>query len=482
MKFFNRFSKSQLILIVIILIGLFFRLYKVQQFYTFDHDQDLFSWIVKDIWVDHHIRLIGQETSLDGVYIGPFYYYSLIPFFVIFKMDPIGAIAQAILISMLSFISIYYVFKKLFSENVGLIGAFLYAVSMPIALLDRWVVPTQPIFLWSIWFLYALFLLLKGKQAGLIYAGVLVGLIWHIHVGLLPLTILIPIAIFLSKKKIKIKNLVTGLILFTMLMSPFWMFELRHGFLELRGFLNSLGLERGEASGFTRFIRIIDGSSFSITGAYLLKPKFHHFLSFLIIVSVVIYEKHRRVLANRQILLMFAWIAILITAQQISKRAVPEYYFNSIIVVSLLVFSLFITNLKIFVILPILLLLNLFFLITRPEMTNNYLQKKLLVEYISRDAKINNYPCVGIDYIAELGKSVGFRYLFWKNNLKTVKPNIGAPNYKIVIPATSWEKVELKVDYKFGAYGVISPKPQSTTVEICNNPNNQFLPLLGFTR
>lgn len=474
--------KSILVLVLILLIGLFFRLYRVHEFYTFDHDQDLFSWIVKDIWVDHHIRLIGQETSLDGVYIGPLYYYSLIPFFAAFKMDPIGAVAQATLIGILSIFSIYYVFKKLFNTSAALIGAFIYAVSVPIAFLDRWVVPTQPTFLWSIWFLYTIFLLLTGNQRGLIYAGILAGLIWHIHIGLLPLMFLIPFSIFLSKKSLKMKHLLIGLLAFSIFTSPFWVFEIRHNFIEIHGFLSSVGLERGEAYGLKRLSRIIDGSSFSITGAYLLKPKLNHFLSYLIIIAVIIYGKSRKYLNKNQILLIFSWMLLMVVAQQISKRAVPEYYFNSFIPVSLLMFSLFIAFSRAYAMLPILLLLNLFFLYSKPVMTNNYLQKKLTVEYINHDATKNNYPCVGIEYIADLGKNVGFRYLFWKNNLNIVRPNIGASNYKIVIPATSWEKIEFDVDHKFGAYGVIIPRFQSTTKEACIKPENQFLPPLGFTR
>ncbi|MDO8657992.1 MAG: hypothetical protein Q7K55_04580, partial [Candidatus Levybacteria bacterium] len=66
---------SKPLLILILLLGLFFRIYKLEIFYPWGHDQDLFAWIAKDILIDGHFRLIGQETSIIGVFIGPLFYY-----------------------------------------------------------------------------------------------------------------------------------------------------------------------------------------------------------------------------------------------------------------------------------------------------------------------------------------------------------------------------------------------------------------------
>lgn len=62
-------------LFIIPLIGLFFRTYKVIDRFNFDQDGDLASWIVKDIVVNYHPRLVGQLTTAPGIFIGPFYYY-----------------------------------------------------------------------------------------------------------------------------------------------------------------------------------------------------------------------------------------------------------------------------------------------------------------------------------------------------------------------------------------------------------------------
>src|SRR3989338_9951008 len=108
------FSAKWFPLLFIIGVALFFRLYKLKEFYGFAHDQDLYSFVVRDI-LSGHFRLIGQMTSVDGVFIGPLYYYLLVPFFALFKMDPLSAVIPSTLIGILTIISIYWVFSKLFN-------------------------------------------------------------------------------------------------------------------------------------------------------------------------------------------------------------------------------------------------------------------------------------------------------------------------------------------------------------------------------
>lgn len=72
-------NRKFLILGFIILLGLFFRTYKVVDNLSFAHDSDLYSWIAKDIIVDKHFRLIGQLTTAPGIYIGGLFYFLLFP-------------------------------------------------------------------------------------------------------------------------------------------------------------------------------------------------------------------------------------------------------------------------------------------------------------------------------------------------------------------------------------------------------------------
>src|SRR3989344_4950373 len=127
------------VLMLILFVGLFLRLYKLQELYIFAHDQDLYSWIVKDIWIDKHFRLIGQITSFPGVFIGSLYYYLLVPFFILSKLDPWGAGLLGGAIGLLNIASIYKVFSRISNYWVGIIGSLIYAVSWGTVMFDRWI-------------------------------------------------------------------------------------------------------------------------------------------------------------------------------------------------------------------------------------------------------------------------------------------------------------------------------------------------------
>src|SRR3989338_6869626 len=151
-----------LILSLILSIGLFFRTYQIIERFEFAHDGDLYSWIVKDIVVNHHFRLIGQLTSAPGIFIGGLFYYLLIPFFLLSNMDPIGTTSFAIIIGLTTIFSLYFVLSKLFKTEVGLIAAFLYATLITTVNADRWIVPTVTTNLWVIWYLYSILKIARG--------------------------------------------------------------------------------------------------------------------------------------------------------------------------------------------------------------------------------------------------------------------------------------------------------------------------------
>ena len=169
--------KSQLVLIVALILGLLMRGVGAIDRFNYNHDNDLSSWIIKDIVVDHHPRLIGQLTSEQGIFIGPLFYYALIPFYWLSNWDPIGGLALSILIGVVGIISSWHIFRKLYGDSTGNVAALGYAVSFGLSQAERDVVPTTPVFLWAIWFFYGINLLFRGEKKGLIILGILIGLI-----------------------------------------------------------------------------------------------------------------------------------------------------------------------------------------------------------------------------------------------------------------------------------------------------------------
>src|SRR5688572_14384526 len=109
-SFFKKHKKEIIIVSLILIIGMYFRTYRLVEKMEFAHDADLYSWFVKDVVIDKHIRLIGQLTSADGIFIGPLFYYALIPFFLMTGMDPVGGNWLMVILGAATMLSYYFVF------------------------------------------------------------------------------------------------------------------------------------------------------------------------------------------------------------------------------------------------------------------------------------------------------------------------------------------------------------------------------------
>ncbi|MDO8573674.1 MAG: glycosyltransferase family 39 protein [Candidatus Daviesbacteria bacterium] len=491
----KRLGSPKFLLLVILLLGLFFRIYKLEIFFPWGHDQDLFAWIAKDMIIDHHFRLIGQETSITGVFIGPVFYYLMAISMALFKMNPLGVYIPITIISLLTIFSIYWVFNKFFGKNIGLIGSFLYAISPGIILLDRWVVPTQPTNLWVIWYLYVLLEILSGKLP-LILIGILVGLIWHVHVAFVPLLILVPVALWLSKKRgnkirINTKSIVISFLMFFSLLLPFFTFEIRHGFQQIKGLTRATYEEKGDVKGLKRFAKVLNISGRSLGGIFLLDKnpsiaaEFFMLLPVLFLFSVIYLYKIKKLTRN-QTIIFGLWIGIDLLTQFISKRSIPEYYFANLFIVFFLMSAILVSTISIkrpFLISLLIvtsLLITISWLITQPDELGGFLQKRKTIEYIKGNALANNYSCIAINYVeGQPGLPNGFRYLFWLNNLKVITAANDVPVYSIVTP---WTISGDEINAKFGMFGVILPHQKNLDFKVCSDPKRQLLPLWGFTK
>lgn len=481
-------NRVWLILGLILLIAAFFRFYKLDIFFIFEHDQDLLSWIVKDIWIERHLRLIGQLTSIEGVFIGPLFYYLAVPFYVTFGMNPISAAYLASIIGLLTVLSIYFVFQRFFGKVVGLFGALIYATSLGPVFFDKWAVPTQPTMLWCIWFLFAVFNLAEGKTKSLIIASILIGLIWHIHIALLPLIPLFIFAFFLKKQKITPKIAVASLAALVFLTLPFWLFEIKQNFLQTKSLIFSKGGAGEILVGWERLLKILDATGIIFRDAFFKGWEIPKYLVLGASIFLFIFSIYKKLLTKKQILLIVSWIALVFLVQMITKNPISEYYVSNLTIIPILLASLMLgflyhqKSLRYFAIGLVLAytLFNTFLLLTKPEDWHHYKFREQTAEYIRQDAQKNNYECISHTFInSRLGTGVGFRYLLWWKGVDLVRRESGVPLYTIVIPYDAVPKEQLSAQFKY--FGVINPERKNYDFSTCKDPQYEMIPLLGFT-
>lgn len=494
MKNLILFIKKNKIILAIIATGLFLRAYLPAQLFLYGHDQDLAGWVIKDVVVNKHIRLIGQETSTQGIFIGPLFYYLLIPFYLVFNMDPTGGVVLVAILGVFTIWSLYFVFARIFSKNVGLIAAFLYAVSFYTIFNDREIVPTMPVITWSVWYFYAMNLLLKGKQR-FVYPllGVLLGLIWHINFALALLLPLILIAAVLSKKRIDGRALGTGVVTLFITSLPLVIFELRHGFLQTKALYVSLTTpQHAIVSGFEKLRRVVHLSSKNVSGLVwgdLSWIKYEVLAAFLILVFVFLAV--RKVITKKQTILISVWLLIYISFFSLYSKVVSEYYLNGMLVIWITILTLGISYLfskksskkygAILLAIFALININRFFSISINR--SGYLERKAVVAEIKRDADVRGFPCVAVSYITNPGYELGYRYFYWLENMHVNHSESQSPVYTVVFPL----KPIFPVHKTFGAIGLIYPDyPRYTKEgieESCSGENSNLTdPMFGYTQ
>ena len=481
------------VLWIILIFGLVFRLINFESSFFFAHDQDLYSWIAKDIVINHHLRLVGQLTSVDGVFIGSFYYYLMAAFYYVFKMNPLSAVIPLTIIGVFSIWSIYWVVSKNFSKRSGLVAAFIYAVSLGVVSFDRWSVPTQPTLIWSIWFLAVILGLGKGNLRYLPLYGFLCGFVWQLHIALLPI-LLIPIIAYIvgghkinllwDKKNVRI--VLASVSIFVLTMSPFLMFELKHNFLQVKSMAVGISKNTGGLSGMNKLVKVIDASGREFQQRFWIGDfvSFSElFWIFLIVMAtlLVIYKK-----IDLRILSMFVlWYLLIMLAQFSSKRVVSEYYFTNLVPIYILISALFIDSFvgkKVMYFLAGLYFgVNGWWLLTKSDYDQSYRYRRELVEFVKNDSMVNKFPCIAVNFISDPGVGVGFRYLFWYYGVDLVKPGTpGVPVYNVPIP---WQLSVSESPKQFGRFGLLMPVKTKSLINKpdCHKLEYQLDPLLGYT-
>ena len=124
-----------------------------------------------------------------------------------------------------------------------------------------------------------------------------------------------------------------------------------------------------------------------------------------------------------------------------------------------------------------LLIVNIVGMINYPYNDTGYNEKTRVTEFIRSDLLQNNYPCMAISFITNPGEGVGYRYLFWKNGIKTTAISSDVPVYTIVMP---WWFSTDSVVVKYGKVGVIPPKEKAYDFSKCQEDLNTTTDMFGF--
>jgi len=236
--------------LAILLLASFVRLYHIREFVVFLGDEGRDALVVKRMIVDHDLTLLGPTASVGGFYLGPVYYYFMIPAMILSGLDPVGPAIMVALMGIATVAILYLVLRDWFGPFPATIASLLYALSPGIVTFSRSSWNPNPMPLFSLLALVLLSYSIRQKKLLLTFASTLCfGIAIQLHyLGLLLAPVLAAITLIQAPRKTWLKLIPVEIFGFLAGASMYLAFEIRHNFPNIRSvieFINRAGATTG---------------------------------------------------------------------------------------------------------------------------------------------------------------------------------------------------------------------------------------------
>lgn len=409
----------------------------------FDFDQEYAVNFAYNVLHVYPIQLIGQGLSVEGLFMGPWYFYYLVPFFAITGLHPLGGFIASIIFSFLIILTYFLVGKSLFGIKEGFIAAFIRSILVTEIGNDLSMAPAyaSELFVLITWFLFYKYW--RGQTKYLPFLGFVFGLYTSIHPILFPFYIVFLILILLKRKLPSIKLTILSTVTFLIPITPLIIFEYLHNFLEVRRLLEIFGLD---SSGANHISNIIKYLSFNIKEpqrilAFNFIPKEFFIFLFLSITLLLILKQMGFWKDSFHKISLLITYSVFIIYYTFFPTHVPEYYFQALTTLTILYVSanlIFLTKKRLLIVLLIILInitvTNIQGLQTKWNSPSSvsFNQKDTIVKEIIKRTPQNQEFYVA--YIKEPGWNFGFDYLFKYYGKIPQTREAKPPVYTIVIP------------------------------------------------
>jgi 4-amino-4-deoxy-L-arabinose transferase-like glycosyltransferase len=438
MSFFNKnvmakikvtdILKQNWLLILILLVGAFMRLYKIDSYMTFLGDEGRDAIIVRNLLVHFDPILIGPGTSVGNMYLGPLYYYFMAPFLFLSNFSPVGPAVGVALLGLATIYLVYITGKDWFEKTAGLIAALFFAISPTVIVYSRssWNPNIMPFFallsVYAIWKVYKhkQSLPLRGKQyIYLILSAISFAFVLQSHyLGVLLLPVIL-IYWFLSK--VPKKYTLVSISIFLFLMSPLLIFDIRHDWMNTKALYKFLTIREEVISvnplnSVSRAYPLFEQINSSMITAKT--EPFGQIVSISIILFLILIP-----FSNKKIFIL--WLISGIIGLGLYKQNVYDHYFGFMFPIPFLLIGFFWEKLynskyKIFGILflGILIFINLANNPLRNSPNNQMKRAENVANKIIEESKDKYF---NIAVVAEQNYEDGYQYILEKNNSKMIE-------------------------------------------------------------
>lgn len=351
-----RYIKNNWIIILILLVGAFLRLYKIDQYMTFLGDEGRDAIVVRNLLVHADPILIGPGTSVGGMYLGPLYYYFMAPFLLLSNFSPVGPAVGVALLGVATIYLVFVVGNDWFDKKAGLIASLLFAISPTIINYSHssWNPNVMPFFallsVYSIWKVYSGYKQSLASSAGkykwLIITAISFAFVLNSHyLGIFLVPVLF---IYWYLSRVSKRYTLISILLFTFLMSPLLIFDIRHNWMNSKAFYKFITVkeETSIVKPTTTMFKIYPIFEQINTSMLTAKHSSGKIITLLFITWIIYHltNNKQKTKFKKQHYLLFSWSIVGLLGLGLYKDNIHDHYFGFLFPVPFLLLGAFISE------------------------------------------------------------------------------------------------------------------------------------------
>lgn len=428
--------------LVILALATFLRFYRLPEMASFDFDQEYAANFAYSVLKEYPIQLIGQGLSVEGLFMGPLYFYYLVPFFFFSNLHPLGGFVGSAILGTITVAAYFFVGKSLFGVKAGLIAVFIRAVIFTELLHDWAMTPaysSELLVLLTWWIFYKYW---EGEVKYLPLLGLIFGLYTSIHPILFPFY-LVFLALLLIKRKLpNFKTLALSFTTFIIPLLPLIIFEFFHQFWEVRTLISFFNGASGGGLHYPSLYFKFNIAEFQRILSFHFIPAPTFLIIFLFIFLLLVIQKPGFWKNKFHSTLPLITYFIFLIYYALFPKKIPEYYFLALTSLAIFYTGATLSLLKkskISLIILTLILVNITY-VNFQQIWERWNNSSLITlankDFIVKEI-LKNQPKdqeFFVSYIKYPGWNTGFDYLFKLYGQIPQTREASPPVYSIVIP------------------------------------------------
>ncbi len=409
-----RISLPSLLLVSIILITVFLRLFRINENLVFNGELGDNYLAIRSTIGNGIFPLLGPPTSHPWLSFGPLFYYVLAPFLILNKWNPNTGAYFFGVISVIAVILNYFLVKKYFGIKTALISCYLIAIS------TAWInVARQARFFSMVVYLFYPFFLLIEERKHFFLLGLVFGVMLNFHLAPIFLIPVLLILIWRKRREVTKKQMFLLIVGFLVSNIPFVIYNFKTHFEMITKFVVWIPYRSVIYHNFNLAFTMQE--IYNFFGGLLLLP---------VVLSIYL-ERRNRVVQTLVLFLFFGILAL------IFHKDPPEHYFYVLYAIPIILISILINKLNNFLVCSILILTTVmnfsflfsdkWFYIDETKVVQNtnvpYNLQQIAANKIISDAKGKPFNLKRIGYSDQFDDyyEQNYDYLLWLNGNKPKK-------------------------------------------------------------